>query len=373
MIEHVSVRRLSALAAVLVASQVLASSVTISGSAYVDYWFLSSPMAQKASLSPLTPEAALKVEVDVHENLSFSARMCFGCHGLEVDRAHLDWTPNQYFNVQVGRIGVPFGEFSVRYDPTSYRSVSKPLIYEMGRMPYYGRAGFNLGVVPTPYVDTGAVAYGQLWFGESVQLWYGAYAVGGFKGTNDFDWVQMRTPYYFDNNRWPAGGGRAVLTISGSGSVFRDFSLGISGMHGAYDPESKRRYTALGADLSLRLGPVTIRSEAAFIRLNIDPDAPYKTTPVDPFIDRGGFYAEVEHPLGQHLIFLYRFDMLRRAGVQLPGSYAALSTDSRIYRYTHAGQVALADSLFLKASYEYWWFNDFPAFHSAHLGLGGTF
>ena len=66
-----------------------------------------------------------------------------------------------------GRIGVPFGDISVRYDPTSHRSVSKPLMYEMGRMAYYGREYFNLGVVPQPYVDTGIVAYGQDGFAYS--------------------------------------------------------------------------------------------------------------------------------------------------------------------------------------------------------------
>lgn len=356
-------------------SALAGASSTVSGSAYIDYWYLSNEQARASSLNPITPEAALKVEVDVHESVSFSARMCFGCHGLEIDRAHLDFTPSQYFNVQIGRIGVPFGEFSVRYDPTSHRTVTKPLIYEMGRMPYYGKNAYNLGVVPTPYVDTGAVVYGQLWFGSNVQLWYGGYVVAGYKGSNDVDWVSMRTPYYLDNNRYPSGGGRAVLTISGnSGSIFRDFTLGVSGMHGAYDPDSTRKYSAFGVDVALRLGPVTFRAEGAFERLNIDVNAKgYRYRLIDPFIEKGGFYGEIEHPVGSHLIVLYRFDMLRRAGAPLPGALAAMSNDSRIYRYTQALQVLLGESVFIKGSYEYYWFSDFQATHSAHLGLGGMF
>jgi hypothetical protein len=360
----------------LCAGSALASvSTTVSGSAFIDYWFLQTAEARRTSLSPFTLEAALKVEIDVHESVSFSTRMCFGCHGLEIDRAHLDFTPSQYFNLQVGRVGVPFGEFSVRYDPTSHRTISKPLIYEMGRMPYYGRTAFNLGVVPTPYVDSGAVAYGQVWFGESIQLWYGGYVVAGFKGTNDMDWVSMRAAPYLDNNRFPSGGGRGVLTISGrENSVFRDFSVGFSGMQGAYDPEARRRYTALGVDLSLRLGIFTLRGEAAFIRFNIDPQAPgYRYEVIDPFVDKGGFYAELEHPLGSRLIALYRFDMLRRAGVPLPGSLTSMTPDSRAHRYTQAFQLLLGESLFMKGSYEYWWFNDFNPTHSFHIGLGGMF
>jgi len=349
------------------------ASTTVSGSAYLDYWYLSSEHARAASLQPITPEAAIKIEVDVHESVSFSARMCFGCHGLEIDRAHIDFTPSQYFNLQVGRVGVPFGEFSVRYDPTSHRTVSKPLIYEMGRMPYYGTTAFNLGVVPQPYVDTGAVVYGQVWLGEHVQLWYGGYAVAGYKGTNDVDWVSMRTPYYLDNNRFPSGGGRGVITFSGNpGSVFRDLTLGFSGMHGFYDPEEKKKYSVFGVDLALRLGVVTFRAEAAVMRMNVDPDLRgYRYQLVDPWFEKGGFYAELEHPIGSHLILLYRFDLFRRVGAPLPGSQ--LDYDSRILRYTGAAQVLLGESVFLKGSYEYWWFTGFPDSHAGHLGIGGMF
>src|SRR5688500_19148212 len=55
-------------------------------------WFLSSWSARENSLNSITPEASLKVEVSIHEQLSFSGRVCFGCHGLEVDRAHIDYT-----------------------------------------------------------------------------------------------------------------------------------------------------------------------------------------------------------------------------------------------------------------------------------------
>lgn len=350
--------------------------VNFAGSAYVDYWWASSPGATKSSLMGITPEAAVKMEVDVHENLSFSARVCFSCHGLEVDRAHVDFTPSPAFNIQAGRIGVPFGEMAVRYDPTSHRSVSKPLIYDMGRMAYYGRGGFNLGVVPQPYVDTGVVVYGQVWPSDEVQLWYAGYVVGGMRGENDFDYAAMRTSFYVDNNNEPAGGGRAVMTISSSepDSVFKDFSLGISGMYGHYDPLRRRAYTALGADASLRVGPVTLRSEAAFIRIELNPDPTlYRYELIDTYLDKGGFFVELEHPLGSRVAVLYRFDMLARKGIPLPSSDVSLSPDSRILRYTQAFQFLLSSSMYVKASYEYTYMNDFPSFHSFHAGVGGSF
>jgi len=373
-----SLLALGALLALAVARPALGGDVAVNfaGSAYVDYWFANSPSANKASIMGITPEAAVKMEVDVNDTLSFSARVCFSCHGLEVDRAHVDWTPTPAFNIQAGRIGVPFGEMSVRYDPTSHRSVSKPLIYDMGRMAYYGRSGFNLGVVPQPYVDTGVVVYGQVWPSEQVQLWYGAYVVGGMRGENDFDFIAQRTSLYIDNNNEPAGGGRVVLTVSSSGldSAFKDFSIGFSGMYGHYDPNRLRAYTALGVDASLRIGPVTLRGEAAFIRIDLEPDPTlYRYRLLDTYLDKGGFFFELEHPIGSRFSTLYRFDMLARKGIPLPGSDPRLSPDSRIYRYTQAFQVALSSSMYVKASYEYTSLTDFPSFHSIHLGVGGAF
>ena len=350
--------------------------VNFSGSAYVDYWFINSAMAKKDSMAGLTPEAAVKMEVDVHENLSFSARVCFSCHGLEVDRAHVDFTPTPAFNIQAGRIGVPFGEMSVRYDPTSHRSVSKPLIYDMGRMPYYGKSAFNLGVVPQPYVDTGVVVYGQVWPSDTVQLWYAGYLVGGMRGSNDFDFTAMRTSYYLDNNNEPAGGGRVVLTVSASDpeSPFKDFSFGLSGMYGHYDPDRLRAYTALGVDAALRVGPVTLRGEAAFVRIEIDPNpALYRFQLIDTYFDKGGFFVELEHPIGSRLIALYRFDTLARKGIPMPNSETSLTEDSQILRGTGALQILLSSSMYLKGSYEYTWLSDFPVVHSLHFGVGGSF
>ena len=368
--------------ALIVALPAGASTFTVAGSAFADYWFTTSEAARNSTatgwtgLTGFTPEAAFKIEADVHEKLSFTVRACFSCHGLDIDRAHLDFTPSTFFNIQAGRIGVPFGEMSIRYDPTSHRSVSKPLIYEMGRMAYYGPTAFNLGVVPQPYVETGVVIYGQLQPTETIQVWYGAYAVGGFRGNNDFDFRAMRTPFFVDNNDEPAGGGRLVFTYSPASpdALLKDLQFGASGMFGRYDAKRTLAYTALGIDASIRLGQVTIRAEAAFIRIDMQRDPRlYRYRLIDTYVDKGGFFVELEHPIFSWLTTLYRFDVLARKGNPLLESLKELSPDSRIYRYTQAFQVLLTDSAYAKASYEYWALTDFPSFHSIHVGIGGTF
>src|SRR5687768_13244368 len=101
---HPWARRLVTLACMTAAWSANAE-VNVSGSAFVDYWNILANPRPKA-LTGISPEVALKAEVDIHETLSFSGRLCFGCHGVEVDRAHIDYTPTPAFNVQVGRIGV---------------------------------------------------------------------------------------------------------------------------------------------------------------------------------------------------------------------------------------------------------------------------
>lgn len=348
----------------------------ISGSAYVDYWALSDSRARQNSLGGITPELAVKLDADVHETLSVSVRTCFGCHGLEVERASLDFTPKGWFNVQAGRLPIPFGEFSTRSDPANHRTTSKPLIFEMGRMAYFNSAAFNLGVVPAPYVDTGALVYGQVWPSENVQVWYGGYVVAGMKGNNDIDYSSMHTSFYIDNNRVPSGGGRVVMTYSSpsADAWVRDFSLGVSGMHGRYDPNVSRSHTALGLDASVRIKKLTLRGEAAASRIDIDPTAAgYRFQIIDPYIEKSGFYVEAEHPIGERLKVVYRLDGLRRAGIPLPGADPGLSIDSKILRYTQGFEVSIWKGLYAKASYEFWYLTDFPSFHAGHVGVGGTF
>src|SRR5581483_4213629 len=147
-----------------------------------------------------------------------------------------------------------------------------------------------------------------------------------------------------------------------------------SGMHGAYDPDATKKYSVFGADAALRFGPVTLRAEAAWMRMNVDVTLQgYGYQLVDPWFEKGGLYAEVEHPLGSHLILLYRFDLLRRVGAPLPGDLPQMGYDSRILRYTVAAQILLGESVFLKTSYEYWYFTSFPSAHAVHVGLGGMF
>ena len=378
-----SARRLAAsiavAAAVLAAARAVAApSLQFSGSAYVDSWVIPTQQPdadQVKAPQGITIDASMRFGVDVHDTLSFSAKACISCHGIEMDHVVLDWQPKPWFNMQFGRLNVPFGEFGNRWDQSGHKTTSAPLIYDMGRMAYADRTSFNSGVIMLPYVDTGVMFYGQTWLGSVIQLWYSAYAVAGQKGTNDLEWMAMRTSPYTDNNKTPSYGGRATLTYSSDpGAAIGDVSLGASYTGGRYDRAGQLQYQIAGADLSIQLWKVTLRGEYALRRTDLDPNASgYQWALVDDYFDKKGFYAEMEHPLGRYVAMVYRYDKMERVGVPLPGSVSQMTPNVAIERGTIGTVITPASGIYLKLSYEYWKPTTFVVFQSGHVGIGGAF
>jgi hypothetical protein len=350
--------------------------VVFSGSVYVDQWgFVESRDASRRAPQAVAPAASIKVGADVNDDLTFSAKACVSCHGVDLEHVALDYQPKTWFNVQAGRIAVPFGEFSNRVDPTSYWAGSQPLIFDMGRMAYGSRTSMNLGILPMPYVDTGALVYGVKWLGSRIQTWYGVYGVAGLRGANDVDWMALRTAPYNDNNAEPAYGGRLALTYSAdAGDFFGDANVGGSYTAGKYDREARLGYEAWGADATIRLWKFVLRGEYARRTTDLDPAATgYPFALEDPFFVKEGFYAELEHPLGKYLNVVYRYEELARQGTPLPGAPVEMRADSRFVRYTGGVAVTPAQNLVVKLSWEYWDTTDFGKFQSYHAGIGGSF
>jgi len=368
-------RGLLALALLAPAAAWAGPGVAVSGSFFVDSWVIPQGAGTVRATQGITPDGSLKLSIDINDDLSFSGKACISCHGIEIEHANLDFQPKVWFNVQLGRIAVPFGEYSNRVDQSGHKPTSAPLIYDMGRSAYADRSNFNGPVVMLPYVDTGVMVYGQFFLGSSVQVWYGAYGVGGLKGSGDVDWMSLRTVPYTDNNRTPAYGGRLALTLTTEpGGIFGDVSLGGSYTGGRFDKAGKLQYDAAAVDLAIPLWKLTLRGEAALRRTRLDPGAPgYSYQVVDDFFDKRGFYAELEHPLGRYLSVVYRYDLLERLGAPLPGSAAAMTPVSRMARATGGLMITPAASMFIKLSYEYWMPSGYPEFHSGHLGIGGAF
>ena len=68
---------------------------------------------------------------------------------------YLDYTPKTWFNLQVGRIAVPFGEYANRVDRVRAQDRLRPAHLRHGAHGVRRASAMNLGVVPQPYVGHG--------------------------------------------------------------------------------------------------------------------------------------------------------------------------------------------------------------------------
>jgi hypothetical protein len=369
------------------------------GSAQVDYHLVASEPAAVAAPGPATTfegftiEAAVKAAVDVSEHLSANVKVCYGCHGFELDMAYFDYRVADELNVRTGRFSPSFGAFNLRHDPANHMASDKPLPYDMGRM--LRKGDWNNGVLPSPFPTNGVELNGTHWIGDVAQLDYAAYAVMGFKNDTDanptdFNFQESHLPYYLTNDPRPASGTRLALTLKTS--AVSDMTLGASGLFGTYDPQNKLTYAIVGGDLSLRVQRTALRIEYLVRRQQFDTSNPdifrYAIAPAGgDFFAKHGAYIELEHPIADALALLGRVDGMYRVGnvsnvpvgsttgtpVQSP-----LTNKSYVIRETLGLAVALERNFRLKGSVELWQFSYADAVGretelSFHLGAVGSF
>ena len=355
--------------------------VSLAGSAQLDYLYVpTNGKARDITFDGFTTELSLKLSVDIVEHVSGHVKMCYGCHGFELGMAFVDVTPFDELTIRVGRFTPSFGDFPVRHDPANHRTSDKPLPYDMGRM--LRLREWNMSVLPAPYVDSGVEVRGQ-WFGDTVDLEYAAYLIGGLRGSNDatdVDFIQSRSGefYYVDNNSMPSFGARIALAVQ-LGDV-GSLKLGVSGMYGTYDPKNELDLLIVGGDLVLRIEDFTLRAEYLLRRtemaLGNNPADTFRYGPgsdglFDPYSVKDGWYLEAEYTIADAWELVARFDGMRRQGNVPLGS--KLRSESVVLRYTAGLSYRFNRYARLKFSGELYDFTDFNDEVGLHLGFVGSF
>ena len=350
------------------------------GSIQLDYMAVpSESVGRQIALDAATAEVSMKVTQDFGDNVSASIKLCVACHGIEAGMAFFDLRLADELNFRVGRFTPQFGSFPIRYDPANHRTSDKPLPYDMGRMLRFSE--WNMGILPSPWVDNGLEISGAHYFTDDIRLDYAAYAVAGPRAANDaadFDYKLSRSgdAYYVDNNSRPSLGASAALNIVRGKTTITG---GASGMFGTYDPLNKLHYQIAGAHLVLQFARVFFRAEYLARRtemaLGDDPAQRFKYGPgkngrYDPYFLKQGFYTELELPAGDRVDFILRWDGLRRQGNVLRTS--ELRSDSGLLRYTAGASVKVRGAVRLKLSGEFYDFSDFADEVAIHLALTGT-
>jgi hypothetical protein len=350
------------------------------GSIQLDYMAVpSDAIGRKIALDSATAEVSLKVTQDFGDRMSASIKLCVACHGVETGMAFFDLRIADELSFRVGRFTPQFGAFPIRHDPANHRTSDKPLPYDMGRM--LRLTDWNMGVLPSPWVDNGVEVSGAHFFSEAVQLDYAAYAIGGPRAANDaadFDYKLSRSGelYYVDNNSRPSVGARLALNLIRAKTTV---TAGVSAMGGTYDPENKLYYAIAGADLLVQISRIFIRAEYLVRRtemaLGTDPSLRFKygagkNGRYDPYFLKQGFYAELEVPISDRVDGIVRWDGLRRQGNVLRTS--ELRSDSALLRYTAGASIRLSGATRIKLSGEVYDFSDFQDEIAIHLAVAGA-
>lgn len=253
-------------------------------------------------------------------------------------------------SVEAGRFVVPFGAFSAQVNPGVYRTVSKPLIYNMGQRIYDPDIGDP--VLPMPYADEGgALNLALPVFDNEATLIFDGYLVNGLQGGDDgVDFDLSRD--YVDNNSSPTVGGRVTL-----GNQY--VRVGSSIMNGRFNPNGGSplyggalNYTIFGADVSFHYQDI-VRIQAEYVRRGSDRALP------GPFVVREyveGLYVEGELRIYEkpRISVLVRYDVQDRdSPAPVPESILPSGT-FRVSRFTWGVNSALPGGSVLMLNHEHW-------------------
>lgn len=253
--------------------------------------------------------------------------------------------------VEAGRVVVPFGAFSQQVNPSVYRTVTKPLIYNMGQQV----RRFDLGdpVLPMPYADEGAVAELSAPLFEGTTATFDAYLVNGLRGAGfGVDFFGSRE--YVDNNRSPALGGRLAI-----GS--KHLRLGTSVTGGRFNVDEGTGtlregmdYLIYGADAVFRWQDI-LRLQFEYAQRDADRlgNIPAPTMFREHI---SGCYAEAEMLVSRcwQLSLLARYDAQSRCSPLPPPGSSLTTGDFSTERFTYGLNWTLPGGSLLMVNHEHW-------------------
>lgn len=298
--------------------------------------------------------------------VSANLRACWGCHGLELEEATIQWRPLEILSVRAGRMNVHAGSYNARHDFNTRATIAKPLTRIMGGM--VRQVEFNHGVLPAPYVDNGLNLALDLDAGP-VALRLDGFVLAGLKGVNDdIDFDRSRD--FPDNNGEPSFGAALGLETP-------IVSLNLAYLWGNYDADARRSYQVASADLRAHLGPVTLDAEFAWRQTQFSrPGSPGGE---DQFW-KWGWWVQADWQVVGGLRLLAAVDSLAVKGIYLAGfgptpnpALAVTDDNNRILRGTIGVSYTTIGGVLLRLNGEYWEFSDFNDAWVIHAGIGWSF
>jgi cytochrome c2 len=315
------------------------------------------------------PDVWVGINWDNGQHLSGRATACISCHTVEegqgdriefveaalrYDFSH--WFAdggccNQKAAVDAGRLVVPFGAFSSQSNPGVYRTVTRPLIYNMGQRVFAEDLGEP--VIPMPYADEGVDLSYSLDIGPGLRASLDTYVVNGLRADETGISLDDSRDYVAFNTT-PTCGARTTLATN-------RFRLGASIIGGQSSPTDgipdiadKFYYKIYGFDAAYTI-PNVFRLQFEYARRDSDrgaelPDPVRITDQVD------GYYFETEYwfPFCKQLSFLARWDVQDRHSLVPPGESSLDVSTFGIQRFTYGLNYTTKHAGMVMINHEYW-------------------
>ncbi len=244
--------------------------------------------------------------------------------------------PRLHMAVEAGRFIVPFGAIANNSHPGVSRTVTLPLMFNMGRRVFGNVGPPRQPVLPMPFSDEGINTEIQIDLPLKQSLKLDFYATNGLQdGPGGPFFVSRR---YYDNNELPAYGGR--VTIGGS-----YLKLGASAMTGDYNATGapQRTYEIYGFDGTARYKDIVRYYFEYAIR---DEDSRFG--PGKDYVY--GIVSELEFRLIKKVSLLGRYDTLEYRD--------NLGPDTTLKRFTWGFNMSLPGGSTLLINHEHWIFPD---------------
>lgn len=315
------------------------------------------------------PDVWVGINWDNGQHLSGRATACISCHTVEEgqgDRiefveAALRYDFSHWFSecsccnqkaaVDAGRFVVPFGAFSSQSNPGVYRTVTRPLIYNMGQRVFDEDLGEP--VIPMPYSDEGVDLSYSLDIGPGLRAALDTYVVNGLRADEAGISLDDSRDYVAFNTN-PSCGARTTLSTD-------RFRLGASIIGGQSSPTDgipdiadKFYYKIYGFDAAYTI-PNVFRLQFEYARRDSDRGADLPD-PVRITDEVRGYYFESEYwfPFCKQLSFLARWDVQDRHSLVPPPESSLDVSAFGIQRFTYGLNYTTKHAGTVMINHEHW-------------------
>lgn len=243
--------------------------------------------------------------------------------------------PHLRATLKAGRLLVPFGAFSSMSYPGVYKTVSNPLMFNMGRR--VGPTRPLQPVLPAPFADEGVNLHLELNAWDCWTLSSDFYAINGLQGASPRLFNDSRR--YVDNNRQPSIGGRLTLDN-------QRLRLGASIVTGnqADDGEPAIQYKLAGVDAVYRIA----EQLQFYFEYAIRHEESLGFAGQDNYTY--GVVCELDLSLASWLEVVLRFDTLEQRNLDFG--------DDSQERFTYGLNLSVASGGTLAINHEHWMFRD---------------